>query len=154
MEHLTNAIKRVESGRLAKAAQGLADHTLTVAVVFQADDEVRAIVKNGDNVPYTAIITGENSLCACKDFLYRSHTVGPCKHIAALALFAIQNPPTRLTPTEKPSAPDQPIKQAGYAEAHSLNPAGDRQLCITCNTLVNLPEPAPKLRKFREHDAA
>ena len=30
MEHLTNAIKRVESGRLAKAAQGLADHTLTV----------------------------------------------------------------------------------------------------------------------------
>lgn len=139
MDHLTNTIAQADPTRLAKAAQGLADNTLTVAVVFQADDEVRAIVKNGDDTPYTTIITEGTSLCACKDFLYRSHTVGPCKHIAALALFAIQNPPTRLTPTEAARCSADAELPAEGETAEQGTPSRP--------TVV-------RLRKFREHVAA
>ena len=92
MHHLLTTLHKADPQRLAKAAQGLADGTLTVTIVHQDSREVRALVVNGDGIEYTAIMTAHDTLCGCKDWLYRGRTVGPCKHLAALALFAIQHP--------------------------------------------------------------
>ncbi len=92
MQHLTNTIATTDAQRLSRAAQSLADGSITVTIIHQDAGEVRALVVNGDGIEYTAIITTHDSLCGCKDWLYRGRKVGPCKHLAALALYAIKYP--------------------------------------------------------------
>ena len=92
MQHLINTIAKTDTDRLARAATGLADGSINLTIVHQDAGEVRALVMNGDSKEYTAVITAYALLCSCRDFLYRSHTVGPCKHLAALALYAIKHP--------------------------------------------------------------
>ncbi len=92
MQHLTNTIATTDKERLARAASGLADGSITLTIIHQDASEVRALVMNGDGKEYTAVITTHDSLCGCKDWLYRGRKVGPCKHLAALALYAIQHP--------------------------------------------------------------
>ncbi len=112
MQHLTNTLAKIDQERLARAATGLADGSINVSIVHQDVGEVRALVVNGDSKEYTAVLTAQGNLCSCKDWLYRSHTVGPCKHLAALALYAIKHPSEgvekeRCTVCETPLAADQ-----------------------------------------------
>ena len=91
MQHLTTTLAKTDKDRLARAATGLADGSISVMLVAQDASEVRALVTNGDGIEYSAVITAHDSLCGCKDWLYRGRKVGPCKHLAALALYAIKH---------------------------------------------------------------
>lgn len=92
MQHALTTIQKTDPQRFARAAAGLADGTLTVEVIAQDHHEIRALVTNGYGKDYTAVITTHDALCGCKDWLYRGRKVGPCKHLTALAVYAIQHP--------------------------------------------------------------
>ena len=92
MQHIINTLIKTDKERLARAASGLADGSINVTLVHQDASEVRALVTNGDGIEYSAVITAHDSLCGCKDWLYRGRKVGACKHLAALALYAIKHP--------------------------------------------------------------
>ena len=116
MQHLTNALAKTDKDRLARAASGLADGSVTI--LHQDASEVRALVVNGDNKEYTAVITAHALLYSCRDWLYRSHKVGPCKHLAALALYTIKHPTegvekARCTVCEAPLAAEQGFLEDG-----------------------------------------
>src|SRR5262249_10337182 len=92
MIHVLSILREVSLDRHNRAVQGLRDHTLTVTLVKQSDAEIRALVRNGDAKEYRVIINDAGALCSCPDAFYHR---GPCKHIAAVCVFSLQqtNPP-------------------------------------------------------------
>jgi predicted nucleic acid-binding Zn finger protein len=87
MTHLLSTLREVTPDRHNRAVQGLRDHTLTVTLVKQTDAEIRALVRNGDAKEYRIIINDTGSLCSCPDAFYHR---GPCKHVAAVCVTALQ----------------------------------------------------------------
>jgi hypothetical protein len=127
MDHLTNTIAQADPTRLAKAAQVLADNTITIKVAFRTADEIRAHVTNGDAITYSVVLTADRAFCGCPDATY--HQGKPCSktnpailhscyHASALALYGLRNQPTEAercsadaesaTETAEPTAPGRP----------------------------------------------
>ena len=93
MQHLLTTLHKADPQRLARAAAGLADGSISVQVIHQGGTEARALVTNGDGKDYTAAISAHETFCSCKDWIYRKDTInGVCKHLVALALHAIKHP--------------------------------------------------------------
>ena len=99
MQHLLTTLQKADPQRLSRAAYGLARATegggdaITVKILHQDAEEVLALVVNGDNQDYTVSIASQTAYCACKDWRYRKEQIhGVCKHIAAVALYAIKHP--------------------------------------------------------------
>ncbi|MSQ48170.1 MAG: hypothetical protein EXR78_07245 [Deltaproteobacteria bacterium] len=89
------AVQNVAADRLQKAVCGLADGSLVVTLTRQSDDEIRALVKNGDGKEYGVTLTESLTTCSCKDALYRG---GVCKHAVGVALHVLRAPqPKRAT---------------------------------------------------------
>jgi hypothetical protein len=84
---ILGAIHDVSPERLQKAVCGLADGSLTVTITRQTEADIRGLVKNSEGHEYGVILTGNDSLCSCKDALYRGVV---CKHAVALALYALR----------------------------------------------------------------
>ena len=87
MQHLLTTLQKADPQRLARAAAGLADGSISVKVIHQDETEARALVTNGDGKDYTVAISEHDTFCSCKDWIYRKDTINSvCKHLVALAL--------------------------------------------------------------------
>jgi predicted nucleic acid-binding Zn finger protein len=87
MTHILATLREVTPDRHNRAVQGLRDHSLTVTLVKQSDAEIRALVHNGEQKEYRVIINDAGTICSCPDAFYHR---GPCKHVAAVSLFCLQ----------------------------------------------------------------
>jgi hypothetical protein len=81
-------LQHVTSDRLQRAVNALTDGSLTITLTRFTDNDIRALVKNGDGREYGVTITDGSITCSCKDALYRG-TV--CKHAVALALYVLRS---------------------------------------------------------------
>jgi uncharacterized Zn finger protein len=82
-------LQQVSTERLQQAVNALADGGLTVTLTRLTEDEIRALLKNGDGKEYGVILTDTGVFCSCPDALYRGVT---CKHTAVLALSVLRLP--------------------------------------------------------------
>ena len=95
-----SVLQQVSTDRLQKAVNALADGSLTVTLTRQTEDEIRALMKNGDGKEYGVIITDTGVFCSCPDALYRGVT---CKHATVVALYVLRTPQGQAEqPTEPP----------------------------------------------------
>lgn len=99
MYPLLTTLQKADPKRLAKAATGLADGSLSVALAYQDMEEVRALVVNEEQKEYTVVVDSHRAFCSCLDALYRIGKTGKdgkalyaCYHALAVALFALQHP--------------------------------------------------------------
>jgi len=96
-----SAVQQVTADRLQRAVCGLADGSMTVTLTRQSENEIRALVKNGDGKEYGVTLTDSLTTCSCKDALYRG---GICKHATATALHVLRSP----QPKKEAPAPQFP----------------------------------------------
>lgn len=83
-------LARVDTERLQRGVEGLASGAYSITMTRQNEDEISAMVANGDGKDYPVTLTAVRSFCGCHDSLFRGKT---CKHAVALSLYAIRNPP-------------------------------------------------------------
>lgn len=89
MKATATVLARVEAQRFFKAAEGLRKGTYRTIVTLQTEEEVRGLVKRGNEKEYGCTITAAGAFCSCPDALYRGMI---CKHVVTLALWVIRNP--------------------------------------------------------------
>jgi uncharacterized Zn finger protein len=94
-----SAVRDVSPDRLQRAVCSLADGSLTITLTRQADTEIRALVRNGDNVEYGVTLAQGMTSCSCKDALYRGVV---CKHATAVALHVLRTPQPKEQSTKNP----------------------------------------------------
>ena len=107
MRATATVLARVEDQRFSKAAEGIRNGTYHATVTRQTEEEVRGLVKKGNDKEYGCTITTAGAFCSCPDALYRGSI---CKHAVALALCVIRNPlhdPTDQTHTAGGGVPLQ-----------------------------------------------
>jgi uncharacterized Zn finger protein len=107
MRATATVLARVEDQRLAKAAEGIRNGTYRTTITLQTEEEVRGVVKKGNDKEYGCTLTAAGAFCSCPDALYRGSI---CKHAVALALCVIRNP--RRDPVDQ--AWTQPEEQQPY----------------------------------------
>jgi uncharacterized Zn finger protein len=95
---------RVEDQRFSKAAEGVRNGTYRTTVTLRTEEEVRGVVKKGNDKEYGCTITAAGAFCSCPDALYRGSI---CKHAVALALYVIRNARTDPTDPARPQ-PQEP----------------------------------------------
>ena len=109
MSHLSNnphhplvltVLQHVSVERLQKAVNLLADASVTVTLTRQTENEIRAVVKNGEGREYGIVLTPTLTTCSCKDALYRA-TV--CKHQVTTALHVLRTPQVTGEPRQAPA---------------------------------------------------
>ena len=64
-------LQHVTVDRLQKAVTALAKGSLTMTLTRQTEDEIRALVKNGESKEYGVVLTEAQVFCSCPDALYR-----------------------------------------------------------------------------------
>jgi hypothetical protein len=84
---LLAVLQRVTVDRLQKAVTALAEGSLTMTLTRQTEDEIRALVKNGEGKEYGMTLTKTHVFCSCPDALYRGSV---CKHATTLALAVLR----------------------------------------------------------------
>src|SRR5262245_51319115 len=89
-----NVLQQVSTDRLQKAVNALADGSLQMTLTRTTENEIRALVKNGDGQEYGCTLTETLTTCSCKDALYRGSV---CKHVTTVALHLL-----RMSPVEQP----------------------------------------------------
>ena len=89
MTHPLAILRESTPDRHQKAVRGLADGSLTITITRQTEQEIRAIVKNGDGKEYRCILTDSHAVCSCGDAFYRGAT---CKHLLAVCISQLQQP--------------------------------------------------------------
>ena len=87
MTYILSTLRSATPGRHQLAVRGLRDGTLKITIAHQSETELRAIVKNGEDVEYGVTLSDRGNFCSCKDALYRGAT---CKHQLALCVFVLQ----------------------------------------------------------------
>jgi uncharacterized Zn finger protein len=95
---------RVEDQRFSKAAEGIRNGMYQTTITLQTEDEVRGVVKRGNDKEYGCTITATGAFCSCPDALYRGSI---CKHAVALALCVIRNPRRDLADQAQTQPPEQ-----------------------------------------------
>jgi len=104
MRATATVFARVEDLRFSKAAEGVRNGTYRTTVTLQTEEEVRGVVKKGNDKEYGCTITAAGAFCSCPDALYRGSI---CKHAVALALYMIRN--TRRDPADQArTQPEEP----------------------------------------------
>lgn len=66
MQHVLTTLHKADAQRLACAAAGLADGSISVQVIHQDGTEARALVTNGDGKDYTVAISAHDTFCSCE----------------------------------------------------------------------------------------
>jgi hypothetical protein len=87
MSYLLSTLRSATPERHQQAVRGLRDSTLSITMAFRTEEEVRALVKNGDGHEDGVNLSDRGNFCSCKDALYRGTT---CKHQIALCVFILQ----------------------------------------------------------------
>ena len=94
MTHITShsplvlaVLQHVTVDRLQKAVTALAEGSLTMTLTRQTENEIRALVKNGEGKEYGVALTEAQVFCSCPDALYRGSV---CKHATTLALAVLR----------------------------------------------------------------
>src|SRR5262249_7783621 len=87
MPHLLSILKEADTVRHQRAAEGLRTGSITVTLTRHTEQEIRAVVKNGDGQEYRCILTDSHAVCSCGDAFYRGTT---CKHLLATVIFCLQ----------------------------------------------------------------
>lgn len=90
---MLHVLQQVSTDRLLRAVNALADDSLHITLTRATENEIRALVKNGDGTEYGVTLTDGAITCSCKDALYRGVV---CKHAVALALSTIRTPQTEV----------------------------------------------------------
>ena len=65
-------LQHVATDRLQRAVAALAEGSLTMMLTRQTEDEIRALVKNGEGKEYGVTLTKAGVFCSCADALYLS----------------------------------------------------------------------------------
>jgi uncharacterized Zn finger protein len=89
MRATATVLARVEDQRFSKAAEGIRNGTYRTTITLQTQEEVRGVVKKGNDKEYGCTLTTAGAFCSCPDALYRGSI---CKHAVTLALCVIRNP--------------------------------------------------------------
>ncbi|MEW6296832.1 MAG: SWIM zinc finger family protein [Thermodesulfobacteriota bacterium] len=97
MKATATVLAKVEDVRFRKAVEGVRKGAYQVTVTLRNDEEIRGLVKSPDGKAYGCTLTQAGAFCSCPDALYRG-TI--CKHTVVLALYAVRNPPSAVTPAE------------------------------------------------------
>jgi len=97
-----HTLARVDNERLQRGVEGLASGAYSITVTRYTEDEVSAVVSNGDGKEYPVTLTAMRSFCGCSDALFRGKT---CKHAVALSLYVIRTPETERK-METPTPPN------------------------------------------------
>lgn len=92
-----SAVRDLSPGRLQKAVCGLADGSLMINLTRSTDNQVRALVKNGDGIEYGVTLTEALTTCSCKDALYHGVV---CNHAIAVALHVLRTYVAKEQPIE------------------------------------------------------
>src|SRR4029453_17984531 len=87
MSYLLSTLRSATPERHQQAVRGLRDSTLSITMAFRTEEEIRALVKNGDGHEYGVNLSDRGNFCSCNDALYRGTT---CKHQIALCVFVLQ----------------------------------------------------------------
>ena len=89
MRATATILARVEDHRFSKAAEGIRNGTYRTTITLRTEEEVRGVVKKGNDKEYGCTITPAGAYCSCPDALYRGNI---CKHAVTLALCVIRDP--------------------------------------------------------------
>src|SRR3954467_8190160 len=87
MSYLLSTLRAATPERHQLAVRGLRDGTLSITIACRTEQEIRALVKNGDGIEYGVNLSDRGNFCSCKDALYRGVV---CKHQIALCVFVLQ----------------------------------------------------------------
>jgi SWIM zinc finger len=87
MSYLLSTLRASTPERHQSAVRGLRDGSYTITIAYQSENELRAIIRNGDGAEYGVNLSDRGNFCSCKDALYRGTT---CKHQIALAIHVLQ----------------------------------------------------------------
>jgi SWIM zinc finger len=87
MSYLLSTLRSASPERHQLAVRGLRDGTLSITIACRTEQEIRALVKNGDGLEYGVNLSDRGNFCSCKDALYRG-TI--CKHQIALCVHVLQ----------------------------------------------------------------
>jgi uncharacterized Zn finger protein len=86
---ILNVLEHVTMDRLQKAVETLAKDGYLIRFTTRTETEIGALVLNGDATEYSVVLTPGKAFCSCKDAMFR-HV--HCKHVAAVALYALRTP--------------------------------------------------------------
>jgi predicted nucleic acid-binding Zn finger protein len=84
---ILTVLQHVTVERLQKAVTALAEGSLSMTLTRQTQNEIRALVKNGEGKEYGVALTEAQVFCSCPDALYRGSV---CKHATTLALAVLR----------------------------------------------------------------
>src|SRR4051812_9399935 len=87
MSYLLSTLRSATPERHQLAVRGLRDGTFSITIACRTEEEIRALVRNGDGHEYGVNLSDRGNFCSCKDALYRGTT---CKHQLALVVFVLQ----------------------------------------------------------------
>src|SRR4030095_998319 len=87
MSYLLSTLRSATPERHQLAVRGLRDGTLSITIACRTEEEIRALVRNGDGHEYGVNLSDRGNFCSCKDALYRGVV---CKHQLALCVFVLQ----------------------------------------------------------------
>jgi hypothetical protein len=87
MSFILPTLRSAERERYHKAVHALNESTLRITVTRQTDNEIRALVQNGDGRQYGVTVNASVVTCSCFDALFRGTT---CKHAIAVCIRALE----------------------------------------------------------------
>ena len=93
-KEILEKVAQADQERTLRAIQGLTSGTCQVTLTAQSEQEVSGTVMNGNSKAYSVTVGSDGFYaCSCPDFAHRKAI---CKHMVALALYAIQNPQEKI----------------------------------------------------------
>src|SRR4029453_4374118 len=91
MSYLLSTLRSATPERHQLAVRGLRGGTLSITIACRTEEEIRALVKNGEGHEYGVNLSDHGNFCSCKDALYRGTTCKP--QIAFVVHFPQQTEP-------------------------------------------------------------
>jgi len=71
---IVKTLQRCDGKRLESAVDALLSGSLRVDITYCDETAIRALVRNGDGVAYSVVLTDAETLCNCADATYRTGT--------------------------------------------------------------------------------
>jgi predicted nucleic acid-binding Zn finger protein len=106
--YILSTLRSATPERHQLAVRGLRDGTLSITIACKTEQEIRALVKNGEGQEYGVNLSDRGNFCSCKDALYRGVV---CKHQIALCVYVLQQ------------------KEQAQDRVHLMFPDGTAALC-------------------------
>jgi len=86
MSYILPTLRSADRERYHTAVHALHEGALTITITRQTDNEIRALVQNGDGRQYGVTVNASLATCSCYDALFRGVT---CKHALAVCIRAL-----------------------------------------------------------------